>query len=35
MAFFSNELLTSLESLSLYPEKSSEAIIDQMDKAPP
>lgn len=35
MAIFSNELLTSLESLSLYPEKSSEAITDQMDKAPP
>lgn len=35
MAIFSNELLTSLESLSLYPEKSSEAITDQMDKASP
>lgn len=35
MAIFSNELLKSLESLSLYPEKSSEAITDQMDKAPP
>ena len=29
------EFLKSMESLSLYPEKSSEAISDQMDQSPP